>query len=253
MSLAIFRVQSRALKCLFASVYSPQRLSLLRASCGGAFEIKMADRGDSISRGSIEVCRIMVPDDANIAGNVHGGTTLKLIEEAGYIIATRHCNKTKPNKESKYNAALARVERTDFLQPVYIGEVVQVHAELGYPSKHSLEVKVSVWAENLMTGSRRLTNRAALWYVPVDVAHSKRGAKAVVGEVPMVENLSEIELEAGKGRYEYQKRARIEKEELFKKVLKNCFVIKNLCKGPKFIIWGFHRTGSPGASCSKLQ
>ena len=36
--------------------------------------------------------RIMRPDDANIMGNVHGGTILKMIEEAGCIIGTRHCN-----------------------------------------------------------------------------------------------------------------------------------------------------------------
>lgn len=42
---------------------------------------------------SISVCaRIMRPDDANIVGNVHGGTILKMIEEAGCIIGTRHCN-----------------------------------------------------------------------------------------------------------------------------------------------------------------
>lgn len=34
----------------------------------------------------------MRPDDANMAGNVHGGTILKMIEEAGVIISTRHCN-----------------------------------------------------------------------------------------------------------------------------------------------------------------
>lgn len=34
----------------------------------------------------------MRPDDANVAGNVHGGTILKMIEEAGVIISTRHCN-----------------------------------------------------------------------------------------------------------------------------------------------------------------
>ncbi len=34
----------------------------------------------------------MRPDDANIVGNVHGGSILKMIEEAGCIIGTRHCN-----------------------------------------------------------------------------------------------------------------------------------------------------------------
>ena len=34
----------------------------------------------------------MLPDDANFAGNVHGGTLLKLIEEAGGIVARRYMN-----------------------------------------------------------------------------------------------------------------------------------------------------------------
>lgn len=37
-------------------------------------------------------CRLMRPDDANIMGNVHGGIILKMIEEAGGIVGTRHCN-----------------------------------------------------------------------------------------------------------------------------------------------------------------
>lgn len=41
----------------------------------------------------------MMPDDSNLAGNVHGGTILKLIEEAGVIIATRHCNKRQEMNE----------------------------------------------------------------------------------------------------------------------------------------------------------
>ena len=35
---------------------------------------------------------LMQPGDANIAGNVHGGSILKMIEEAGLIVSTRHCN-----------------------------------------------------------------------------------------------------------------------------------------------------------------
>ena len=59
---------------------------------------------NALSHCSIEVCRIMKPDDANLAGNVHGGTTLKMIEEAGYIIATRHFNKFRDanSKEPKW-------------------------------------------------------------------------------------------------------------------------------------------------------
>jgi len=176
-------------------------------------DVDLKGQEDTISRGSIEVCRLMHPDDANIAGNVHGGTTLKLIEEGGFIIATRHCNMNGSKDHNKpVLAALARVERTDFLQPMYIGEVAQVHVELGYASKHSLEVKAFVWAENLVTGSRRLTNRASLWYVPVTGSEENR----LIPEVPAIDYASKEEEERGKERYLRQKRARLDKEEHLK-------------------------------------
>lgn len=49
-------------------------------------------------------------------------------------------------------AALARVERTDFLSPMCIGEVAHVSAEITYTSKHSVEVQVHVLSENILTG-----------------------------------------------------------------------------------------------------
>ncbi|XDV48541.1 hypothetical protein PO909_017940 [Leuciscus waleckii] len=93
--------------------------------------------------------RIMRPDDANIVGNVHGGTILKMIEEAGCIISTRHCNSQNGDH---CLAALARVERTDFLYPMFIGEVAHVSAEITYTSKHSVEVQINVLSENIVTG-----------------------------------------------------------------------------------------------------
>lgn len=49
-------------------------------------------------------------------------------------------------------AALARVERTDFLSPMCIGEVAHVSAEITYTSRHSVEVQVHVMSENILTG-----------------------------------------------------------------------------------------------------
>lgn len=53
-------------------------------------------------------------------------------------------------------AALARVERTDFLSPMCIGEVAHVSAEITYTSKHSVEVQVHVMSENILTGDVRV-------------------------------------------------------------------------------------------------
>uniref|UniRef100_A0A8C6H2A7 Cytosolic acyl coenzyme A thioester hydrolase n=1 Tax=Mus spicilegus TaxID=10103 RepID=A0A8C6H2A7_MUSSI len=151
---------------------------------------------------AIQICRIMRPDDANVAGNVHGGTILKMIEEAGAIISTRHCN--SQNGE-RCVAALARVERTDFLSPMCIGEVAHVSAEITYTSKHSVEVQVHVMSENILTGTKKLTNKATLWYVPLSLKNVDK-----VLEVPPIVYLRQDQEEEGRKRYEAQKLERME-------------------------------------------
>ncbi|XP_059547433.1 cytosolic acyl coenzyme A thioester hydrolase isoform X3 [Myotis daubentonii] len=145
---------------------------------------------------------IMRPDDANVAGNVHGGTILKMIEEAGVIISTRHCN--SQNGE-RCVAVLARVERTDFLSPMCIGEVAHVSAEITYTSKHSVEVQVHVMSENILTGTKKLTNKATLWYVPLSLKNVDK-----VLEVPPVVYSRQEQEEEGRRRYEAQKLERME-------------------------------------------
>ncbi|XP_051509780.1 cytosolic acyl coenzyme A thioester hydrolase-like isoform X2 [Myxocyprinus asiaticus] len=162
-----------------------------------------------------ELSRIMRPDDANIVGNVHGGTILKMIEEAGCIIGTRHCNTQRGMcfsgsdvDDDRCVAALARVERTDFLYPMFIGEVAHVSAEITYTSKHSVEVQVNVLSENIVTGAKKWTNKATLWYVPLSLQNV-----AKIIEVPPIEYSSPEQEEAGKKRYEAQKLERLETKE----------------------------------------
>lgn len=153
----------------------------------------------------IELSRIMLPDDTNSSGNVHGGTILKLIEHAGHIVANRHCNRNKPDASAPVTTVLVRVDHMDFHQPMYVGEVSQLQAAVTFTSPHSIEVRVDVWAENVITGDRRHTNEATLWYVavPADVGNLLQPVP-----VPQLENLSVEERERGRKRYEAQKAAR---------------------------------------------
>ncbi|KAM6976411.1 cytosolic acyl coenzyme A thioester hydrolase [Aplochiton taeniatus] len=152
-----------------------------------------------------QLCRMMRPDDANVVGNVHGGTILKMIEEAGCIIGTRHCN-TQPG--DRCVAALARVERTDFLFPMFIGEVAHVSAEITYTSEHSVEVQVNVMSENILTGAKKLTNKATLWYVPFSLQNINK-----VPSVPPITYVRAEQEEEGRKRYEAQKVMRSETKE----------------------------------------
>ncbi|XP_070532666.1 putative cytosolic acyl coenzyme A thioester hydrolase-like [Ptychodera flava] len=152
----------------------------------------------------VQVSRVMSPDDANPLGFIHGGIVLQMIGEAGYISATKYCNSQESRSQGNKAcfAALARAERTDFLQSMFVGEFAKVNAEVTYTSKHSLEVQVTVFAENVMKGTQRLTNRAHLWYVPVSVDDGK------VVEVPAMTYSSPEMEEQGRLRYETQKSQR---------------------------------------------
>lgn len=99
---------------------------------GGKPSVSMTSRMDSDRL--VEISRVMLPDDANPGGNVHGGTILKMIEEASWIAATKHCNppssasngETKSGHHSALVGALVRVEHMDFHKPMHIGEVAKV-------------------------------------------------------------------------------------------------------------------------------
>ena len=149
----------------------------------------------------------MHPDDTNVMGNVHGGTILKLIEQAGHIAANRHCNSNKSDKNVRLTTVLVRVDHMDFHQPMYVGEVSQLQAAVTFTSPHSMEVRVDVWAENVITGDRRHTNEATLWYVAVPANVGFLSAIKPV-PVPQLEGLSTEEQENGRRRYEAQKNAR---------------------------------------------
>ncbi|KAG5282388.1 hypothetical protein AALO_G00055450 [Alosa alosa] len=173
---------------------------------------------------SIQICRIMRPDDANIVGNVHGGTILKMIEEAGCIIGTRHCN---TQSGDRCVAALARVERTDFLHPMFIGEVAHVSAEITYTSKHSVEVQVNVLSENILTGAKKVTNKATLWYVPFSIKDVEK-----IVEVPAIDYPSPELQEEGRKRYEAQKMERLETKERNGEVINQVSVPERHMKEP---------------------
>ena len=80
----------------------------------------------------------------------------------------------------------ARIEKMDFLQPAYIGEVIKVKAKLAYTSPRSLMVVVDVTSENMLTGKERTTNTAMLWYVALDQNAEKAPGSGRVAPIPQL-------------------------------------------------------------------
>ena len=113
----------------------------------------------TVSQSKVEIAQLMFPVDANPSGNVYGGTIMKLIDTAAGIVAQRHC---------RTNVVTASMDRLDFHQPVFVGELVILRASVNYVGHTSLEIGVRVEAENLTTGEIRHTNSAYLTMVSLD-------------------------------------------------------------------------------------
>jgi acyl-CoA hydrolase len=101
----------------------------------------------------------MGPLDANFAGNVHGGTIMKLMDEAAGLAAVKH---------SRTRVVTAAVDRVTFNYPVHVGELVTLTARVNAVWRTSMEVGVRVDAENPRTGEVRHTNTAYLTMVALD-------------------------------------------------------------------------------------
>eukprot|EP00941_MAST-03F_sp_MAST-3F-sp1_P001874 g1874.t1 len=111
--------------------------------------------------------RIMTALDANLAGNVHGGTILRMAEEACFIAVARFL--ASNSFERPVTSVLARLEHIDFIKPMMIGEVSILEAAVTFTSGgSSIETTCTVFAEDLSTGEKRKTNQCRFWFIAKD-------------------------------------------------------------------------------------
>ncbi|WAC07047.1 MAG: acyl-CoA thioesterase [Thermodesulfobacteriota bacterium] len=115
--------------------------------------------GKPVADSRTVMAQIMNSLDTNLAGNVHGGVIMKLIDTLGGAVGTRH---------ARANVVTASVDRLDFHYPLFIGDLVTLYASLNYVGITSMEVGVRVESENLMTGERHHIASAYLTFVALD-------------------------------------------------------------------------------------
>jgi len=108
---------------------------------------------------SITIIQQMTQMDANLAGNVHGGTIMKYIDNTAGIVGVRYTGG---------NVVTASIDRLDFHSPVFVGDLLRVSASVNYVGSKSMEIGVRVEAENFVTGEVRHTASAYLTFVSLD-------------------------------------------------------------------------------------
>ena len=121
----------------------------------------MADQaaGHSIAYSRSTTSRIMDVLDSNRQGNVHGGVIMRMVDEAAAIVAMKHAQR---------QVVTARVERFDFWKPAYLGDVVTIDCELHFAGRSSMEVGVTVTAEDPITREVRRVASSQVIYVALD-------------------------------------------------------------------------------------
>jgi acyl-CoA hydrolase len=122
---------------------------------------------------SVVMAQMMIPQDANPAGNVHGGVVVKIIDEAAGVVAARH---------ARSNVVTASIDRMDFLHPIFVGDLLFFKACLNLVGRTSMEIGVRVEAEDLRSGTVRHVASAYLTYVALDEHGKPRKAPPLILE-----------------------------------------------------------------------
>jgi acyl-CoA hydrolase len=129
----------------------------------------------TVAESQTTLVQLMEITHANIAGIVHGGEVMKLVDTAAGIAAVKH---------SGGMAVTASIDEMSFLTPVHVGDLVTVTASVNDVGTTSLEVGVRVDVEDVISGERRHTSSAYLVFVALDDEGKPRPVPRLVTKTP---------------------------------------------------------------------
>ena len=111
-----------------------------------------------------EMVQVVLPNDANPLGFILGGTVMHLIDIAGAIACHRH---------TRTLLVTAAVDDLQFLHSIRVGDMIILQSRVTCAFTTSLEVRVDVFSEETLTGTRQMTSTAFLTFVAIDRAGAK--------------------------------------------------------------------------------
>ncbi len=112
-----------------------------------------------VSDSETVLSEVMMPIHANHYGSVHGGTILRLVDEAAFVVATKHARK---------NVVVASMDHIVFKHPVNLGDLLTIKARLCYVGRSSMEIEVDVETEKLKKGKTLHVGSAYLTMVAIN-------------------------------------------------------------------------------------
>ena len=102
---------------------------------------------------------LVLPNDTNTLNNMMGGRLLHLMDIAAAISAQKHCNNI---------VVTASVDNVSFKHPIKLGDVVSLESQVTRAFNTSMEIRIVVWAQNIPSGTKVMSNEAFYTFVAID-------------------------------------------------------------------------------------
>ena len=123
--------------------------------------------GRRVSDSATEMNQLVLPHHANVHGSVLGGTVMHWVDLAAAIVANRH---------SRRPVVTAAFDEMAFLAPIQVGQLAVLRARLTLVDRSSMEIRVDVESEDMLTGERRKTGTAFVTFVALDTVTHRPSA-----------------------------------------------------------------------------
>ena len=106
----------------------------------------------------VVMTQLILPSDANNLNSAFGGKVMEWIDICGAVAAQRHCRQV---------VVTASMDDLHFHAPIKVGWTVTLHSRVIATFRTSMEVGVTVTAENPLTGEKHMATSALLTFVAV--------------------------------------------------------------------------------------
>ena len=106
-----------------------------------------------------EMTELVLPNDTNMLFNLMGGKLMQWMDIVAAISAQRHSNRL---------VVTASVDNVSFKEPIKLGYVVTLKAQVTRAFRSSMEVHIQVWAEDVPNQRKFRSNEAYFTFVALD-------------------------------------------------------------------------------------
>ncbi len=136
--------------------------------------------------------RLMTPEMANFSGKVHGGSILKLLDEAAFSCASRYC---------QTYVVTASLDNVIFKNPITVGDLVTFKCHVNYVGRSSMEIGIRVEGERICDKTKY--HAISCYFTMISV--NDEGKSQQVPRLQLESEAEEKLFQAGKMRSEMRK------------------------------------------------